>query len=70
MSNTDTHVRERWSSKPESFEELRRRAERSRQCRALPALEPGEAERLVAAFVAKRGSPTKCPAVYLVPIQQ
>lgn len=55
---------------PESLEVLRRRSERLRRCRALPPLQPGEAERLVAAFLAHGGSLTRCPPVYLIPTQQ
>jgi hypothetical protein len=39
-----------------------------RRCRALPPLQPGEHERLVAAFLAVRNI-TQCPVRYAVPLQ-
>ena len=65
-----TEVTANWPRGAEYLEELRRKAEHAQRCRALPPLRPGEAERLVAAFAAKRGGPTKCPTAYLVPMQQ
>lgn len=59
-----------WPRGPESFDKARRKLEHERRCRALPPLQPGEAERLVAAFAAKRGGFTQCPPAYLVPVQQ
>jgi hypothetical protein len=59
-----------WPHNSVSLQELRRRAERIRRCRALPPLRPGEMEQLVAAFVAKHGAITQCPPAYVVPIQQ
>jgi hypothetical protein len=40
-----------------------------RRCKALPPLQPGERERLVAAFLAAR-SVTQCPARYAAPVEQ
>lgn len=56
--------------KSEVSDALRRRLKHIRECRALPPLKPGEVEQLVARFLAKQGGPTKCPAAYLVPMQQ
>jgi hypothetical protein len=42
----------------------------AQRCQALPPLRPGEAERLVAEYAARRGGVTKCPAAFLIPIQQ
>jgi hypothetical protein len=39
-----------------------------RRCKALPPLQPGEPERLMAAFLAVR-SITQCPVRYAVPLQ-
>lgn len=65
-----TSERAAWPHQSISLQELRRRAERARRCRALPPLGPGEAERLVAAYIAEHGGITRCAPVYLVPIQQ
>lgn len=46
---------------------LRKVAHKERCC-ALPAMHPGEAERLIAAFVAARGV-TQCPTLYAVAVQ-
>lgn len=59
-----------WLRGPELEQALRRRQEHSQRCRALPPLEPGEADRLVSEFAAKRSGLTKCPTAYLVPLQQ
>ena len=40
-----------------------------RRCERLPALETGEADRLVAAFLASN-SITVCPPRYVIPIEQ
>ena len=40
-----------------------------RRCKALPPVQPGEAERLMADFLATRAI-TACPARYAAPIQQ
>jgi hypothetical protein len=40
-----------------------------RRCKTLPPLQPGEQERLVAAFLAVR-SVTLCPARYVAPVEQ
>src|SRR5690349_17009168 len=53
----------------EHSQTLRRAREHARRCLALPPLRPGEAERLVAEYAAKRGGFTQCPAAYLVPVQ-
>ncbi|MBV9757151.1 MAG: hypothetical protein JO047_08865 [Alphaproteobacteria bacterium] len=42
----------------------------AQRCQALPPLQPGEAERLVAEYAARHGGVTKCPTAYLTPIQQ
>lgn len=59
-----------WPNASLSLQELRKRAERIRRCRALPPPRPGEIEALVAAFVATNGGVTKCPPAYVVPVQQ
>jgi hypothetical protein len=40
-----------------------------RRCRGLPKVQPGEAERLIADFVATKGV-TACPTRYAAPIEQ
>ena len=65
-----TAVRTGWPRGSEYLDSVRRKLEHEQRCRTLPPLKPGEAEQLVAAFAAKRGGFTKCPAAYLVPIQQ
>jgi len=47
---------------PEGWEHLQR-------CKRLPALQPGESERLMAAFLAGR-SVTLCPPRYAAPVEQ
>ena len=39
------------------------------RCKSLPAMQPGEAERLLAGFLATR-SVTTCPTRYAAPIEQ
>jgi hypothetical protein len=39
------------------------------RCKALPPVQPGEAERLTAEFLANRGV-TSCPTRYAAPIEQ
>ncbi len=39
------------------------------RCRALPPVTSNEAEQLVAQFLAKRGSVTRCPPAYVAPVQ-
>ena len=51
----------------ETLSRIRAHAER---CSSLPALRPGEAERLVADYAAQRGGITRCPTVFLIPLQQ
>ena len=54
----------------EDASEARRRSLEHRQrCRLLPPLQKGEAERLVAEFLATRGSVTVCPPAYLVAVR-
>jgi hypothetical protein len=53
----------------ESVEARRKAAEHCQRCRSLPPLRRGEAERLVAEFLASRGSVTVCPPAYLVPVR-
>ena len=55
---------------PEDWEALRRMRAHAQRCQALPPLQPGEAERLVAEYAARRGGITRCPPAYLIPIQQ
>lgn len=55
---------------PEEWEALRRIRAHAQRCRSLPPLQPGEAERLVAEYAARRGGITRCPTAYLIPIQQ
>lgn len=43
--------------------------EHAKRCHGLPPLKPGEVDKLIAEFFAKRGGPTKCPTAYLVPLQ-
>ena len=40
-----------------------------RRCKSLPPVQPGEAERLMADFLATRGV-TACPTRYAAPIEQ
>ena len=49
-------------------EAKRRVLEHCERCRDLPPLQKGEAERLVAEFLAKR-EVTVCPRAYLVPTE-
>jgi hypothetical protein len=49
--------------------DVRRRIAHMERCRALPRMQPGEAERLMAAFIAARGV-TQCPPAYVVAVQQ
>jgi len=49
--------------------DTRRRLAHMERCRALPRIQPGEAEDLVAAFIAARGI-TQCPPAYVVAVQQ
>lgn len=65
MSATDASF---WRN-PEQSKILRRAREHARRCLGLPPLKPGEAERLVAEYVTKRGGFTQCPTAYLVPVQ-
>jgi hypothetical protein len=54
----------------EDISEARRRSQEHRQrCRHLPPLQKGEAERLIAEFLATHGSVTMCPPAYLVPVR-
>jgi len=57
----------------ESLEPLPRQLdpawEHRQRCKSLPALQPGESERLMAAFLAGRGV-TLCPARYAAPVAQ
>jgi hypothetical protein len=54
----------------EGVSEARRRSQEHRQrCRHLPPLQKGEAERLIAEFLATRGSVTVCPPAYLLPVR-
>ena len=54
----------------EDTSEARRRSQEHRQrCRQLPPLQKGEAERLIAEFLAARGNVTVCPPAYLVPVR-
>lgn len=45
-----------------------RKVAHSERCRALPAMRPGEAEQLTAAFIAARGV-TQCPPAYVAAVQ-
>lgn len=54
----------------EDWNALRRMREHVRRCQSLPPLRPGEAERLVAEYAARRGGVTQCPAAYLIPVQR
>ena len=56
-----------WFSQPASEAHQEAAAHRAR-CRDLPPLRHGEAERLVAEFVATRGV-TQCPAAYLAAVR-
>jgi len=49
--------------------DVRHRIAHMERCRALPRMQPGEAERLMAAFIASRGI-TQCPPAYVVAVQQ
>jgi hypothetical protein len=49
--------------------DTRRRLAHMERCRALPKMQPGEAERLKAAFIASRGI-TQCPPAYVIAAQQ
>lgn len=62
---TETHE----GPEGDNAEARRKAAEHRQRCRSLPPLRHGEAERLVAEFLASRGSVTVCPPAYLVPIR-
>lgn len=47
---------------------VRRIREHAHRCESLPPLKPGEAERLVAEYAAKRGGFTQCPTVFLLAV--
>jgi hypothetical protein len=66
MTTSDDKTGEQSSDRAEA---ARRAAQHARRCQALPPLRPGEAERLIAEFVAKRGA-TQCPPAYLLPLPQ
>jgi hypothetical protein len=53
----------------EFIEACERAQAHRRRCRSLPPLQPGEHERLVAAFLAA-GSITQCPVRYAAPVEQ
>ena len=53
----------------ETSEARRRSLEHRQRCRHLPPLQKGEAERLVAEFLATRGGATLCPPAYLIPVR-
>jgi hypothetical protein len=64
-----TQQRPRHSNYRSSIGELTADAQAHRQrCRSLPPIRHGEAERLIAKFLATRGI-TACPTRYLVPIE-
>jgi len=44
-------------------------AARRQRCRSLPPMQPGEADRLIAKFLAAK-SVTICPTRYAVPVEQ
>ena len=53
---------------PFSSEAKEKAAAHRRRCRDLPPLRDGEAEQLVAEFLASRPA-TQCPAAYLIPVR-
>jgi hypothetical protein len=68
-SDSDKIRRQHEGSDEEISEAKRRSAEHRQRCRHLPPLKKGEAERLVAEFLATRGAVTVCRPAYLVPVR-
>jgi hypothetical protein len=66
MSATPATFIPGFCQKSETIARIRAHVQR---CSSLPPLKPGEAERLVAEYAAKRGGIRRCPTVFLLPVQ-